>query len=51
MNAHRPEFHLSTAADGRLTARCLVCMDASQPTLHRPNAEAWMRAHIKESSR
>lgn len=40
MTRHRPEFRLSTADDGRLTARCLVCMDASQPTLHRPNVEA-----------
>lgn len=46
---HNPEIRYTTAADGRITAQCVVCHDASQPTAHRPNAQAWAKEHVKEA--
>jgi hypothetical protein len=51
MTPHRPEIHYVRRIDERWTATCRVCSEASAPTLHKPNAEAWAKQHIKEATR
>ena len=47
---HRPYITLRRLEDGRWYAACETCSEHCDPTHHKPAAEDWRKAHIKEAT-
>lgn len=47
MKTHQPDIVLTRREDGRWFCRCLSCSESSVPTMHKPAAQDWLRAHTK----
>lgn len=48
---HTPRTILYRLADGRYVCECQTCGEHCDPTHHKPAAEDWRKAHIKEATR
>lgn len=47
MTCRNPYVVTERCGTDKFYAHCLTCMDASEPTSHKPRLEDWRRQHIK----